>query len=204
MATEAYKNLITFRSKTVTSLLLPHVMFFLLSLWDLLKLLWVVVFFCCCCCLFVCLRSLQWDTFIVSWKYFQLWSFPGGTSGKEPACQCRRHRWHGFNPWVGKIPRRRSWQATPGFLPGESPRTEEPGLLQSIELHSVGHDWTTQALMRVHVGGSHVVSGKDCTCQCRRHKRCRFNHWARKIHRKIKWQPLQYSYLGDPMDTGAW
>ena len=27
--------------------------------------------------------------------------FPGGSDGKESACQCRRH---GFDPWVGKIP----------------------------------------------------------------------------------------------------
>ena len=26
----------------------------------------------------------------------------------------------GFNPWDGKIPRRRKWQLTPVFLPGES------------------------------------------------------------------------------------
>ena len=26
----------------------------------------------------------------------------------------------GFNPWVGKMPWRRAWQPTPGFLPGES------------------------------------------------------------------------------------
>ena len=38
-------------------------------------------------------------------------------SGKEPACQCRRH---GFNPWVGKIPWRRKWQPTPVFLSGKS------------------------------------------------------------------------------------
>ena len=25
-----------------------------------------------------------------------------------------------FDPWVGKIPRRREWQCTPVFLPGES------------------------------------------------------------------------------------
>jgi len=30
--------------------------------------------------------------------------FPGGASGKEPACQCRRHKRCGFNPCVGKIP----------------------------------------------------------------------------------------------------
>ena len=52
---------------------------------------------------------------------------PGGASGKEPACQCRRHKRCRFDPWVGKIPWRRAWQPTPLFLPGESPRTEEPG-----------------------------------------------------------------------------
>ena len=41
-------------------------------------------------------------------------------SGKEPNCQCRRHKRRGFSPWVGKIPWRRTWQPTPGFLPGES------------------------------------------------------------------------------------
>ena len=46
--------------------------------------------------------------------------FSGGTSGKEPTCQCRRHKRHGFNLWVGKIPWRRAWQPTPLFLPGES------------------------------------------------------------------------------------
>ena len=28
----------------------------------------------------------------------------GGASGKEPACQCRRHKRHRFDPWVRKIP----------------------------------------------------------------------------------------------------
>ena len=46
--------------------------------------------------------------------------FPGGTSGKGPTSQCRRHKRHGFNPWVRKIPWRRAWQPTPAFLPGES------------------------------------------------------------------------------------
>ena len=30
-------------------------------------------------------------------------SFPGGASGKESACQCKRRR-SGFNPWVGEDP----------------------------------------------------------------------------------------------------
>ena len=46
--------------------------------------------------------------------------FPGGASGKEPACQCRRHKRLGFNPWIRKIPWRRAWQPTPLFLPGEA------------------------------------------------------------------------------------
>jgi len=46
--------------------------------------------------------------------------FPGGAGGKEPTCQWRRCKRPGFNPWVGKIPWRRAWQPTPGFLLGES------------------------------------------------------------------------------------
>ena len=38
---------------------------------------------------------------------------------KEPACQCKRCKRHGFNSWVGKIPWRRAWQPTPIILPGE-------------------------------------------------------------------------------------
>ena len=48
--------------------------------------------------------------------------FLGGASCKELACQCRRHKRHNFDPWVGNIPWRRSWQPTPVFLPGESHR----------------------------------------------------------------------------------
>ena len=44
----------------------------------------------------------------------------GSTSGKEPACQGRRHKRHKFNPWVRKIPWRRAGQPTPVFLPRES------------------------------------------------------------------------------------
>ena len=44
---------------------------------------------------------------------------PRWLSGKESACQCRRCRRHGLDPWVGKIPRRRTWQPTLVFLPGK-------------------------------------------------------------------------------------
>ena len=62
-------------------------------------------------------------TLVISeiWKLTQ--GFPGGTRGKEPASQCRRHR---FDPWVRKIPWRRSRQPTPVFLPGESHGQRSP------------------------------------------------------------------------------
>ena len=41
-------------------------------------------------------------------------------SGKESACQFRRPKRRGFDPWVGKIPWRRKWQPTPVILLGKS------------------------------------------------------------------------------------
>ena len=46
--------------------------------------------------------------------------FPSGVSGKDLACQCRRHKRHRFDPWVRKIPWGRKWQPTPVFWPGKS------------------------------------------------------------------------------------
>ena len=65
--------------------------------------------------------SLPWPVLHVIWTLVS-WrvAFPGGTTGKEPPCQCKRRRRHRFDPWVGKNPWRRKWQATPVFLPGES------------------------------------------------------------------------------------
>ena len=56
----------------------------------------------------------------VLWMSLHWQSFPGGASGKELTCQCRRCKRHGFDPWVGKIPWRRAWQPTPVFSPRES------------------------------------------------------------------------------------
>ena len=33
------------------------------------------------------------------------------------------------------------------------------------------------------------LSSKESACQCRRHRRCRFNPWVRKIPWRRKWQP---------------
>ena len=86
------------------------------------------------------------------WAVGHLLGLPGWHSGKEPACQRRRHKRCGFDPWVGKIPWRRkwqpapvpwrrAWQPTPVFLPGEFPLTEEPGRLPSVGSQRARHNW---------------------------------------------------------------
>ena len=59
----------------------------------------------------------------IAGRFFTVWDirvYIGGASGKEHACQCRRHKRQEFDPWVGKIPWRRARQPTPVFLPWES------------------------------------------------------------------------------------
>ena len=47
-------------------------------------------------------------------------------SGKESACQDRRYRKRGFDPWVRKITWSRKWQPTVVFLPGKSHGQRSP------------------------------------------------------------------------------
>ena len=63
---------------------------------------------------------------------------PRWLNGKESTCQCRRHRRHEFDPWVGKVPWRRKWQPMPVFLSGES---HGPRSLWTI-VHGVPKTWT--------------------------------------------------------------
>jgi len=45
------------------------------------------------------------------------------------------------------------------------------------------------------------LCGKESTCQCRRYG---LDHWVGKNPGGGNGNPLQYSYLGDLMDRGAW
>ena len=75
------------------------------------------------------------------WGHLPCWGrLPRWLSGKESACQCRRH---GFESWVGKIPWRREWQATLVFLPGESHGQRSP-VGCSPWGGRVRHDWATE------------------------------------------------------------
>ena len=55
---------------------------------------------------------------------------PRWLSGKESTCQCRRHRRHRFDLWVGKIPLKEEMATRPRILAWGIPWTEEAGGLQ--------------------------------------------------------------------------
>ena len=70
---------------------------------------------------------------------------PGDATGKEPTCQCRRHKTCGFNPWVAKTPGGKGMETHSSILTQRIPCSEEPGRLQSIGSQRVKHDWNDLA-----------------------------------------------------------
>ena len=70
--------------------------------------------------------------------------FPGGSSGKEPPCQCRRHESCRFDPWAGKFSWGRKWQPSPAlFLENATDR----GAARAAVCEAAGSDMTERALM---------------------------------------------------------
>ena len=62
-------------------------------------------------------------------------------------------------------------------------------------------NWITNTCFNISVnqmGFPGGASGKVAACQCRRHKRCRFNPWAGKIPWKRAWQPSRIFFFGEP------
>ena len=74
---------------------------------------------------------------------------PGGASGKEPNCPCRRCKRHGFDPWVGKIPWRRAWQPTPVFFPGVFCPMDRGDLQATV--HRVAQNQTQLKQLSTHI-----------------------------------------------------
>ena len=104
--------------------------------------------------------------------------FPGGTSGKESACQCRGHKRHWYDLWVRKIPWRRKWQPTQVFFLGNSMNRSLAGYSPWGQSQTRLSIW---APMITNMGFPAGTSGKEPTCQCRRHKRSRFYPWVGRI-----------------------
>ena len=74
--------------------------------------------------------------------------FPGGASGKEPSCQCRRQK-----TWIQSLgqedPLEEGMATHSSILTCRIQWTEEPGGLQSIGSQKVGHDWSDWAWTHV-------------------------------------------------------
>ena len=66
--------------------------------------------------------------------------FPRWHFGKEPACQCRRCKRHGFSPWMGRSLEKET-AIHSSTLTWEIPWTEEPGGLQSLGSQRVRYAW---------------------------------------------------------------
>ena len=66
--------------------------------------------------------------------------FPGGASGKEPACQCWRYKRHGFDYLGWEDPLEKEMATHSSTLVWRIPWTDEPGRLQSMEWQIDGHD----------------------------------------------------------------
>ena len=94
---------------------------------------------------------------------------------------------HGFHPWVGKMPWSKKWQSAPVFLPGKFHGQRSLGGSSPWGCKELD----TTEWLNTHTGGT---SGKEPTWQCRRHKRCQFDPWVRKISWKRTWQ-LTLLYL---------
>ena len=70
-----------------------------------------------------------------------------GGSGKEPACQCRRHKRCSFNPWVKKIPLEKEMTVHSSILVWRIPWPEKPEELWCMGLQRVIYDWSNLAHM---------------------------------------------------------
>ena len=97
---------------------------------------------------------------------FEVFS-PFGSAGKEPACQCRRHKRLGFHPWAGEIHWRRARQPTPVFLPGKSHGQRSLGAI----VYGNTESDTNKATKPTHASGSFNDStlqrkAVSCSCPC--------------------------------------
>ena len=78
------------------------------------------------CMLDICLHFMIHDSWYLLHGYHTFdmgasgdLAFPDITSGKEPTCQCRRHKRCSFDPWVEKTSWKRERPPITVFLPGE-------------------------------------------------------------------------------------
>ena len=76
---------------------------------------------------------------------YHIMGFPGGASGKEPACQCRRETRVRSLGWEDSLEEVMATHSN--ILPWRIPCTEEPGRLQSTGSHRIRYNWSDLARM---------------------------------------------------------
>ena len=73
---------------------------------------------------------------LISYTIHSVTGFPGGTSGKELICQCRRHNRQGVWSLRWEDPLQEEMATHSSILAWEIPWTEEPGRLQFMRSES--------------------------------------------------------------------
>ena len=125
--------------------------------------------------------------------WFVYWNLCWGKRKEgRKLCNSRAKRLLGemakFRPGAGNV-----WgEQTTRVL--SNPDVKFKSLLQANE----GIIWLS---IRITEGFPRWLSGKESTCQCRRHG---FDLWAGKIPWRKKWQANQFSCLENPMERGTW
>ena len=105
------------------------------------------------------------------------WGFPGGASGKESACQCRKHSWPKFHPWVKKTSWNRKWLLVllvshfshdyhSSILAWKMSWAEEPGRLHSMGSQRVRHDCARAQYECIDKNSENYIL-KMCAFHCR-------------------------------------
>ena len=91
-------------------------------------------------------------------------STSGGTSGKEPTCQCRRWKWYWLIWCLGSEDLLEDGMAKhSNILAWRIPYAEEPGGLQSMGSHRVRHNCSNWALMHsLHTASIIVLPFPEC------------------------------------------
>ena len=121
---------------------------------------------------------------------------PGGASGKESACQCRRCKRCRLDPWVGKDVLEWEMAAHCSGLAWRIPRTAEAGGLQSMGPQRIRQDWAhTRGTQMCHwlVSCLHAaVAGlsahsRNCSLQS---LECLWSTWSPNIY--FDWGKFSY------------
>ena len=141
---------------------------------------------CVCVCVCVCARacahaphflSLYWICYSTASVYGLVFLTPRHVWSYLPDQKSNLHPMHCLNHWIVKEVPQRTWFWSDGAR-------SLADILNQGQCGPAGYigGWRPGRL-RGH------CRGKELTCQCRRHKRDRFNPWVKKITWSRKWQP---------------